>query len=591
MDILEEVNDTINERKRKWDYVPMREKSETDALIDELLREFSTESKPGQPINSVSQRNSRYDSQPESYERQEYERQQAYRQPQQVSGQSDNVYRESRSVSNYRTDDSRQTQRSFAASQQQYGMGEKTQERTPSRYDTPVSRYSRQETENTMPQRSIPDTEPLNAYSSRQTVREEPKAEDRSATVMGTAAASAQTPASTSATEPKPVVSRYSNNEHTRVFMRAEIDEYEDKYLKNAAKAAEKATPEPEKAPVSKWGNKDIDVGIYTSPVPKAEKDPFEEENAGEDFEDELFGIGDYSDEDGSQISTGGDNSNDSDNGNIGDDGYTDDGGFDDDYYDESDFKEEIEQLPSEDIDNADREEFEEYIEGQNEDKIRIIKPREKGVIRKKVLRIILTAFIAAFTIIGIFSSVIYCIEQFGSSSSDEKEDTLTDDITDVLQPFVISSIDDFLTADNISDEQLINLGIWEIIVHGDMKYFKDSDSGKINIPHTQVELAVEKLLGVGEVEPKDIEYANMKITYDKTNDCYVLPEEYYVYTTYPKVTNIMESEGAYITNVECYKDVPHWLESKKANPSKKMIFTVKKSGDHYQVLSARTAE
>ena len=60
MDILEEIEETLNEKKRKWNYTPMREKSETDALIDELLREFSAENRDIQSGKKLSYQSSSY---------------------------------------------------------------------------------------------------------------------------------------------------------------------------------------------------------------------------------------------------------------------------------------------------------------------------------------------------------------------------------------------------------------------------------------------------------------------------------------------------------------------------------------------------
>ena len=44
MDILEEIDEALKDKKEKWKYTPMRETNETDAIIDELLREFSSDS-------------------------------------------------------------------------------------------------------------------------------------------------------------------------------------------------------------------------------------------------------------------------------------------------------------------------------------------------------------------------------------------------------------------------------------------------------------------------------------------------------------------------------------------------------------------
>lgn len=40
MDILDEVDAAVREKRSKWKYTPMREKSETDAIIDDCCVSF-----------------------------------------------------------------------------------------------------------------------------------------------------------------------------------------------------------------------------------------------------------------------------------------------------------------------------------------------------------------------------------------------------------------------------------------------------------------------------------------------------------------------------------------------------------------------
>ncbi len=122
MDVLDEIDVTIREKRSKWNYTPMREKNETDAIIDELLREFSSDSsyenrssrnsysaprsdvsrnsvavQPGKP--AFSENEMRRIAEAEQRERREYEesvrREQAMTRADSVNSEYDNSYDES----------------------------------------------------------------------------------------------------------------------------------------------------------------------------------------------------------------------------------------------------------------------------------------------------------------------------------------------------------------------------------------------------------------------------------------------------------------------------------------------------------------
>ncbi len=396
MDILDEIDETIKDKKRKWNYTPMREKSETDALIDELLKEFSSGSSSEQPRSSTAATRSEYDSQPESFERQQYEG---------------------------------------------------------------------------------------------------------------------------SASENQP------DRERTRVF----------------------SQPEPEND---------------REEIPGQPSDAAPADNSGQQGDDDF-------------------------------DDY-DDGLFDDDYYDEDDFNRELSDVDKNKLVGDEFDEFEDYVDKNGEERVRIIQPKQRRSIGRIVWRVFYTAIIAAFTIIGIFSSVIFCLEKIEMMPSDlqKEEEAQKEEISDVLYPFVMTNIDDFESADKISEEQLINLAVWEIIVHGEMKMFADEDVKGYVIPHKQVEYACDKLLGYEKnITPCDITYAGMDIKYNKEKKGYVVPELYDVYTLYPEVTNVSEADGVFTVYVNCFRDTPAWYGSKKQQPAKTMVFTMKKTTDYYNVISAKTVE
>ena len=437
MDILDEIDVSINEKKREWNYTPMREKSETDALIDELLKEFSSESKPGQPYKSISDRNTSFDNKPETYERVQYE----------------------------------------------------TADRVPS--DGVGKKVMRQ-----------PD--------------------------------------------------------ETKMFSTKEIE----KYQRQAEQEAEKNRQQIEMQQGRQYSG--------------------EEENNDQQQ---------YQKQDTPEYA--GNNADNAGNGN-GYDGYDDDGYFDDDYYDENDFSRELEDIDRDKLGADENDEFEQYIGGDEDERISIIQPKKKKSIPKIIFRIFYTAVIAAFTIIGIFSSVIYILEQIEMMPSDKEkqEEQLKEEVADALYPFVMTNIDDFDSLDKISDEQLVNLGIWEIVVHGSLKVFEDAETGDIVIPHQQVEYANEKLLGYEKnIEPCNITYAGIDIKYDKEKEGYILPKEHDIYTLYPDITSVSEEDGIYTVHTSCMTDQPHWYSNKKQMPAKNMVFTLEKLSNHYKILSASTVK
>lgn len=383
MDILEEIEETLNEKKRKWNYTPMREKNETDALIDELLREFSSENRTIQSHkkNSSIRHYTDYNVKTEAEEREEYNR---------------SLY----SANSPENDDATKT----------YSIND------------------------------LPDNETASGY----------------------------------------------NN----------------------------------------------------------------------------FGLGN-------------DNNNDDNN---------DDEGFDDDFYD-NEYDEEFN-----DSHKMNTEEFAEFLDSED-DSMRDNVPRRRNP-WKTAWRIIYTAIIAAFTIIGIFSSAIYCLERLEMTPADKqkKENILKAEMQKVIYPLVETEVNDFENFTDISAEELINISVWEIVINGNIKVFRNSETEETLIPQTQIEYIVEKLFGSEDkIENTTSGIGNVSIVYDKKQKGYIVPENTDIYTMYPVVTNVSVSDDIYTVNVECYKDLPAWNSEKKTSPAKKMIFTLKKTSEYYNIISAKT--
>ncbi|MDE6103721.1 MAG: hypothetical protein K2F60_04270 [Oscillospiraceae bacterium] len=269
---------------------------------------------------------------------------------------------------------------------------------------------------------------------------------------------------------------------------------------------------------------------------------------------------------------------------NDNNDYSNDDEGYNDDYYDDE-YDEEF------DVSHKmNTEEFAEFLDAED-DSMRDDVPRRRNP-WKTAWRIIYTAIIAAFTIIGIFSSAIYCLERLEMTPADkqEKENILKAEVQKVIYPLVETEVSDFESFDDITAEELINISVWEIVINGNIKVFRDSETKKILIPQTQIEYIVEKLFGSEDkIENTTSGVGNVSIVYDKEQKGYIVPENTDIYTMYPVVTNVSVSDDIYTLNVECYNDLPAWNSEKKTAPAKKMVFTLKKTSDYYNIISAKT--
>ncbi|MDE5648572.1 MAG: hypothetical protein K2I33_01515, partial [Oscillospiraceae bacterium] len=269
---------------------------------------------------------------------------------------------------------------------------------------------------------------------------------------------------------------------------------------------------------------------------------------------------------------------------NDNNDYSNDDEGYNDDYYDDE-YDEEFD-----DSHKMNTEEFAEFLDAED-DSMRDDVPRRRNP-WKTAWRIIYTAIIAAFTIIGIFSSAIYCLERLEMTPADkqEKENILKAEVQKVIYPLVETEVSDFESFDDITAEELINISVWEIVINGNIKVFRDSETKKILIPQTQIEYIVEKLFGSEDkIENTTSGVGNVSIVYDKEQKGYIVPENTDIYTMYPVVTNVSVSDDIYTLNVECYNDLPAWNSEKKTAPAKKMVFTLKKTSDYYNIISAKT--
>ncbi|MGN1480819.1 hypothetical protein [Porcipelethomonas sp.] len=264
-----------------------------------------------------------------------------------------------------------------------------------------------------------------------------------------------------------------------------------------------------------------------------------------------------------------------------GDDGNDDYDDYDDEYYDDE----------FDDSHKMNSDEFTQFLDSED-DSNRDYVPTVKRSPWKTAWRIIYTAVIAAFTIIGIFSSVIFCMEKLQMMPSDKEaeNEALKSEVQKVIYPLVETEISDFESFDDIPAEEMVNVAVWEIIINGDISVFKNDDSDDYLIPQTQMEYISEKLFGnESSVENVSAGINDIAVVYDKDKKGYIVPSYYYIYTMYPVVTGVSVSGDTYTVSVDCFYDAPAWRSEKKTMPGKKMVFTLKKTTDYYNIISAKT--
>ena len=107
--------------------------------------------------------------------------------------------------------------------------------------------------------------------------------------------------------------------------------------------------------------------------------------------------------------------------------------------------------------------------------------------------------------------------------------------------------------------------------------------------PQDQMTYIVEKLFGEDmKLDHSDSGIGDIIISYDKKKKQYIIPKDTDLYSYYPKVTDIAETDDTYTVYADCYKSTAPW-NSGKADPEKRVMVTLKKTQDYYNIISLKT--
>lgn len=267
---------------------------------------------------------------------------------------------------------------------------------------------------------------------------------------------------------------------------------------------------------------------------------------------------------------------------------YEDDEYDGDEYYD--DYEEEYDEDYSGEFGNGDSGgDFESFMESENDGERGDLPNYSVSGLIKIILKILVLAVFGAFAVVGIINTASTGYNKLiGSDNSAAESDSLKKELQSVIYPLIVTETKEFADVSELTDEELVNIGIWEVVINGDKSVFKDSDSDEYLLPQEQMTYIIEKLFG------EDLKFSHttsgvggIAITYDKEGKQYIIPDDTDLYTYYPVVTDVAEAGDTYTVYADCYTSSPSW-NSGKSDPSKRVMITLNKTSDYYNIVSLK---
>lgn len=272
---------------------------------------------------------------------------------------------------------------------------------------------------------------------------------------------------------------------------------------------------------------------------------------------------------------------------------YAEDENYSDEYDDEyeAEYEEDYdEEYPEETGNGMSDGDFESFMESENDGERGDLPNYSVSGIIKTVLKILVLAVFGAFAVVGIINTASIGYNKFSKTANSASEtDSLKKELQSVIYPLIVTETKDFADISELTDEELVNIGVWEVVINGEKSIFKDEESGEYLLPQDQMNYIVEKLFG------EDVKFSHTSsgigdtaITYDKKNKQYIIPEDTDLYTYSPVVTDIAEAGDTYTVYADCYTSSPSW-NSGKSDPSKRVMVTLNKTAEYYNIVSLKS--
>ncbi len=266
--------------------------------------------------------------------------------------------------------------------------------------------------------------------------------------------------------------------------------------------------------------------------------------------------------------------------------------GYDEDYDDDYDeYDEQYDGNSS--YDGNSKADFNRFMDSENDGQKGDLSGASVSALFKTILKIVALAVLGAFTVLGVINVIDSAIDKYGDKLGTSSEDnSLKSELQSVIYPVVVTGVEDFQNISELSDEDFINICVWELVINGDKSVFKDEESGEIRLPQDQMTYIVEKLFGDDvKLSHKSAGVGDNKIKYDKKKKWYVIPDNTDLYSYTPKVTDIAEAGNTYTVYADCYGSSPSWNseEDSKPKPEKRVMITLEKTEEYYNIVSLKT--
>jgi hypothetical protein len=157
--------------------------------------------------------------------------------------------------------------------------------------------------------------------------------------------------------------------------------------------------------------------------------------------------------------------------------------------------------------------------------------------------------------------------------------------------PVVITDPPEFSGVENLTPGTVIASAIWKIILSDETSdERRDSETGMVIIPESDVEAAVRSIFGAGfDVEHRSIDYIVMAFRYVPEERSYHVPGNPNYLTFSPRVTEISNTGETYRIVVEYIAPTPLLIAGIEHEiiPIKSMVYTINRSRGRDKIIQS----
>lgn len=162
-----------------------------------------------------------------------------------------------------------------------------------------------------------------------------------------------------------------------------------------------------------------------------------------------------------------------------------------------------------------------------------------------------------------------------------------------IVYPLVIVDVPEFDTIGKLDSKVIISAGVWQFIMHQENKdkYPKD-EFGTMLVPAVDIEPYIRQLFGTHvTIQHQQLPNTEFYVPYDEETQSYYIANHPQILPYSPKVLSVDHKGREYTVKVGYILPGPFWNLQENLKPieiNKTMIYTFKKVGDDYNVVSVK---